>query len=90
MDEATRKEYQIMSDYKQDIATKIRMTAKEFGEDEIKNAVLIGDFLSWDYGKIAGFECINAPTFPMGVVTLGHVRWEVARFFEDITLPKEK
>ena len=88
MDEITRKEYQIRSDYKQWIATKIRMTAQEFGEDGIKDAVLIGDFLTWDDGgRIAGFECIDAPT--ISNIRLGRVSYKVARFFENIILPKE-
>jgi len=78
-----------MSDYKKDIETKLKITMKEFGVDALNDAVLIGDFMTWDNGRIAGFECIDAKTLPMGACILGRVGYRVARFFEDIVLPKE-
>ena len=63
----------------EEICRKIRACAKEFGEEKISNAVIIGNSLGTDH--VSNLQYIYAPTIPGW--TLGMVEFKVARFFED-------
>ena len=67
---------------KEEVARKLRAVVKEYGQESLKNAVIIsGEYMD---GRIqmCGLPYIDCPTFASA--TLGKVTYEVARFFEDI------
>ena len=63
----------------EEICRKIRACVKEFGEEKISNAVVIGNSIHTD--QVSNLRYIYAPT--ISIWTLGMVDFAVARFFED-------
>jgi len=70
---------EVVSDYVENICRKLRLTAQEFGQKAIENAVIIGS--EYDGESISGHKYIDCPT--VSGSKLGGVEFKVARFFED-------
>lgn len=62
-----------------EICRKIRMVATEFGNDIVKNSIIVTNML--DCEACGGVKVIVTPTVNL---TLGNVEYKVARFFEDV------
>lgn len=74
-----------MSNYAhvEEIARKLRATAKEFGQKSLEHAVVVSSTIvveSFTAGEyLCGLTYVYAPT--ICITTLGNVEYNVARFF---------
>jgi len=77
---ASNKEMTAGDVYVEAICRKLRLTAKEYEQRVIENAVIVG----WEEvpsAGISGHTYVHCPA--VSWPTLGNVDFEVARFFED-------
>lgn len=65
---------------KETICHKLRETAKEFGQESLNSAVIVGPDIG--YNEVGGHEYITIPT--LGSYKLGKISFKVARFFENV------
>lgn len=64
------------------IAYRLRIVAREYGEVYLEGAILIVPFYT-EREMICGFPFVTAPT--LCSISLGNVNWKVARLFEDMS-----
>jgi len=61
-----------------ELCRKLRVIAREYGQNKLKGAVMVG---SLDVDHISDIPYINCPS--LGTETLGNVDFKTARAFED-------
>lgn len=67
----------------EEIARKLRATAKEYGEKSLDFAFIVsGEPILEDRDHVCGIPYVHVPT--MSHITLGDVKYKTARFFEEV------